>query len=114
MVVEIKGRRIPQAQLFKAMAVLSLSLCWIILSTFLLALIETRSNFMSIFFEAVSSFTNLGLATEITPFLSFYGKLLIIVNMCMGRVGLLTLMLALRVQRERVEYQYPEEGLMLS
>lgn len=113
-VIEIRGRRIPQEQIFKAMAVLSLSLCWIIGSTFALALIESKSSFISVFFEAVSSFTNLGLATDITPFLSIPGKLLIIVNMFMGRVGLLTLMLALRVQKERVEFQYPEERLMIS
>lgn len=114
MVVEIKGRRIPSDQIFKAMAVISVALCWITASTFFLALIESQSNFISVFFEAVSSFTNLGLATDITPFLSFPGKLLIILNMLMGRVGILTLMLALRLQRERVEFQYPEERVMMS
>jgi trk system potassium uptake protein len=114
MVVEIKGRRIPQDQIFKAMAVLSLSVCWITASTFCLALIESQSSFISVFFEAVSSFTNLGLATEITPLLSIPGKLLIICNMLMGRVGTLTLMLALRIHRDRGEFQYPEERLMMS
>ncbi len=114
MVVEIKGRRIPQDQIFKAMAVLSLSVCWITVSTFCLALIESQSSFISVFFEAVSSFTNLGLATEITPFLSIPGKFLIICNMLMGRIGTLTLMLALRMHRDRGEFQYPEERLMMS
>ena len=114
MVVEIKGRRIPQDQIFKAMAVLSLSVCWITVSTFCLALIESQSSFISVFFEAVSSFTNLGLATEVTPFLSFPGKLVIICNMLMGRIGTLTLMLALRMHRDRGEFQYPEERLMMS
>ncbi len=114
MVVEIKGRRIPADQIFKAMAVLAVCLCWVTTSTFFLALIESKSSFISVFFEAVSSFTNLGLATDITPFLSFPGKLLIILNMFMGRVGTLTLILALRVQKERVEFQYPEERLMMS
>jgi trk system potassium uptake protein len=113
MVVDLKGRRIPQDQIFKAMAVLSLSLCWITASTFFLALIENQSTFISVFFETVSSFTNLGLATEITPTLSTLGKILIICNMFMGRVGTLTLMLALRITRERVEFQYPEERLMI-
>ncbi|MBA3752061.1 hypothetical protein H0X06_04685 [Candidatus Dependentiae bacterium] len=114
LVVELKGRRIPQDQIFKAMAILALSVCWITVSIFCLALIEYKSSFISVFFEAVSSFTNLGLATDITPFLSIPGKLLIILNMFMGRVGTLTLMLALRVHKERVEFQYPEERLMIS
>ncbi len=114
MVVEIKGRRIPQDQIFKAMAVLSICICWIICSTFLLSLIESQSSFINVFFEAVSSFTNLGLATDITPFLSLPGKFLIILNMFIGRVGTLTLLLALRPGRERVEFQYPEERIMMS
>ena len=114
MEVDIKNRRIPQDQIFKAMAVLSVSIVWITLSTFLLALAESQSSFISVFFEAVSSFTNLGLATSITPTLTIAGKVIIIVNMFMGRVGILTLMLALRVSRERAEFHYPEERIMMS
>jgi trk system potassium uptake protein TrkH len=114
MEVDIKNRRIPQDQIFKGMAVLSFGIAWITLSTFLLALAEPQSSFISVFFEAVSSFTNLGLATSITPTLTIAGKLIIIVNMFMGRVGILTLMLALRASRERAEFHYPEERIMMS
>ncbi len=114
MVVDLKNRRVPQDQIFKAMAVLSVSLVWITVSTFLLALFETHSTFMSVFFEAVTSFTNLGLATSITPTLTNPGKLIIILNMFMGRVGILTLMLAMSVTHERTKFQYPEERLMMS
>ena len=114
MVVEIKGRRIPQDQIFRAMAVLSMCICWLIGSTFILFLIESQSSFINVFFEAVSSFTNLGLATDITPFLSTAGKVVIILNMFIGRIGSLTLLLALRPGRSRVEFQYPEERIMMS
>ncbi len=114
MEVDIINRRVAQDQIFKAMAVLSVSLVWITASTFLLALVESHSSFISVFFEAVSSFTNLGLATSITPTLTIAGKLIIIVNMFMGRVGILTLMLALRTPRERAEFHYPEERIMMS
>lgn len=114
MVVNLKGRRIPQDQIFKAMAVLSVCICWVTASTFFLALAESNSEFISVFFEAVSSFTNLGLATAITPTLSIAGKYIVIMNMFMGRIGILTLMLALRNTHERVEFKYPEERLMLS
>jgi trk system potassium uptake protein TrkH len=112
--VDLKGRRIPQDQIFKAMAVLSLSFCWIIFSTFCLLLIESKGTFIGIFFETVSSFTTLGLATDITPFLSPLGKILIIGNMFIGRVGSLTLLLALKSRQDKVEFQYPEERIMIS
>jgi trk system potassium uptake protein TrkH len=113
-VVELKGRRIPHDQLFKAMALLALSFCWIVSSTFCLSLIENKSSFMNVFFEAVSSFTTLGLATDITPYLSTAGKLLIALNMFIGRVGSLTFLLALRTQPDKLDFQYPEERLILS
>lgn len=114
MEVDIKNRRVPEDQIFKAMAVLSVSICWIALSTFLLTLFETHTTFLNIFFETVSTFSNLGLASTTTSTLTNAGKLIIILNMFMGRVGILTLMLALRVTHERAEFQYPEERLMMS
>lgn len=112
--VEIKERSIPQDQIFKAMAILALTFCWIVISTFLLSLTEKNTDFINVFFEAVSSFTTLGIATDITPYLSIPGKLLITLNMFIGRVGSLTLLLALRARPERLEYHYPEERLIIS
>lgn len=114
-VVDLKGRRIPQDQVFKAMAVLALSIGWIIISTFLLLLTERHTSFINLFFESVSSFTTLGLATSITPTLSVPGKILIMMSMFIGRIGSLTLLLALRARHyERVEFQYPVERIMMS
>lgn len=112
--VEIKGRKIPQDLIFKAMAILALSLCWIVISTFCLLLTERNNSFINIFFEAVSSFTTLGLATEMTPYLSQAGKFIIMLNMFIGRVGSLTLLLALKVKSDKTEFQYPEERLIIS
>ena len=66
-----------------------------------------------IFFEVVSAFATLGISTGITPFLSVTGKLFIIATMIIGRIGSLTVMLALRRKPETQEYQYPEERVML-
>ena len=112
--IEIKGRRIPQDQVFKALSILTLSFCWIIISTFLLLLVEPDKSFIDIFFETVSSFTTLGLATQITPCLSIAGKILIMINMFIGRLGSLTFLLAfIRRKQERAEFQYPEERVMI-
>jgi len=112
---EIKGRRIPQDQVFKALSIFCISFCWIFISTFLLLFFEPDQTFIGIFFETVSSFTTLGLATDITPCLSVAGKLLIIINMLIGRLGSLTFLLAFisRKKQERAEFQYPEERIMI-
>lgn len=113
MFVEIKGRRIPNDQVLRAMAVLALSLAWIAGSTFFLLITEESWRFVDIMFESFSAFSNLGLSTGITPDLSVPGKICIIVSMIAGRIGLLTLLLAFKYKQEKIEYHYPEERVMI-
>jgi trk system potassium uptake protein TrkH len=116
--VEIKGRSIANDQVYKAIAIVSLSSFWIALSTFALLIIEPTLHFSDLFLESISAFTTLGISTGITPALSTTGKLFIIVNMIIGRIGSLTLILALKELRSKKsgpnEFSYPEERVLLS
>ncbi|MGB8467749.1 MAG: potassium transporter TrkG [Candidatus Babeliales bacterium] len=112
--VEIKGRRIPRDQVFKALAIIGLSVGWIIMTIFCLLITEQAWEFFDIVFEVVSAFATLGLSTGITPDLTIVGKLLIALTMIVGRIGSLTLVLAImRNRKELHEYEYPEERIML-
>lgn len=112
--VEIMGRRIAKDQIFKAVAVVAAAVFWITLTTFCLLITEPNWHFLDALFESVSAFANLGLTTGITPTLSTVGKLFIILNMMMGRIGALTLIFALRKKKnDRVDISYPEERIML-
>ena len=111
--VEIRGRTIPNEQIFKAMAVLSLSLTWIAVTVFFLLITEQGWRFIDIMFEAFSAFSNLGLSTGITPYLSVTGKYIIIATMFIGRIGSLTLLLAFQSSKEKKEYHYPEERVVI-
>ena len=115
-VVDLRGRRIPNDQIFKVMAIVALALIWIFITTFLLFLTEhnPRCTLLPILFEAVSAFSNLGMSLGLTPFLSVAGKIIMIMSMIFGRIGALTLILAIKQQRDLVEFQYPEERIMLS
>ena len=113
--VAIKGRTIPTNQVFRAIAIVSFAIGWIFISTFCLLITEKGFSFLEILFEAASSFTSLGMSTGITPQLSTIGKLFIITNMIVGRIGSFTLILALKLQKKPdVEFSYPEERVMLS
>jgi len=112
--VEIMGRRIAQDQILKAVAVLGAAVFWITLTSFCLVITETNWRFIDALFESVSAFANLGLTTGDTTTLSTTGKLFIILNMMMGRVGALTLIFALRKKKpDKVDISYPEERIML-
>ncbi len=112
--VELLGRRIAHEQINKAMAIISLSLTWIAIATFCLLISETEYSFLPIFFEVISAIATLGISMGITASLSLFSKTVIIATMIIGRIGSLTLMLALRKRREGAEFSYPEERVMMS
>ncbi len=116
--ISIAHRRIPKDQVNKAIAIVSLSIFWIVITTFLLLVFDPQWSFLDLTFEIICAFTNLGLSSGITPFLSLLGKILMMLSMIIGRIGSLTLILALRkiaLRKEAAaEIVYPEERIMLS
>jgi len=115
--IQLHNRTIACDQVYRAIAIISLSVLWIIVSTFLLLITEPDLAFADIFFETVSAFSTLGIELEpnVTSSLSSIGKIIIITSMIVGRIGSLTLLLSLKFRKptEQVEFSYPEERVML-
>ncbi|HEY8394366.1 MAG TPA: potassium transporter TrkG, partial [Thermaerobacter sp.] len=105
--VVILERRIPAATIGKALA-LAVMASGLVLGVTLLMLMVDGHPLVPTFFEVVSAFGTVGLTLGITPQLSPAGKLLIIATMYAGRVGPLTLAVALaRRGRRPVLVRYP-------
>jgi Trk-type K+ transport system membrane component len=112
--VAIQGRTIPLSQVYRSVAIVSVGLGWVLLTTFCLLITERGFTFIELFFEAMNSFSSLGMSAGITKSLSSIGKIFIIVSMIIGRIGSFTLILALKLKKEKaVEFSYPEEQVML-
>lgn len=113
--VQIRGREIPLDQVYKTVAIIGIAIGWIIISTFCLLITEQGLSFLDILFENVCAFTTLGFSTGITANLSGLGKIFIMMSMLIGRIGSLTLVLAMKMSRrsDTVEFAYPEERVML-
>ena len=94
-VVTFFDRRIPNILVVRAIAIIIISLILVSLFILILIRLEPEHSFLSIFFEVVSAFGTVGLSLGITPYLSGMGKLAIIVLMLCGRVGPLTMVLAI-------------------
>lgn len=112
--VEIKGRTIPNEQVFKAISIVTLSIAWVLCSSFLLLIVESGHNPFDCLLEACSAFANLGVSRGMTPLLTTAGKGIIIMSMLVGRIGSLTLLLSLKKTTKSSELYYPEERVMLS
>lgn len=116
--VSVFGRRLPREVLNKAIAIFCLALLWVFVFTLLLCVTESNydhgSNvFIKILFEVTSAFGTVGLSTGITPYLSLMGKVLIIITMFVGRIGPLTLALAVALREQAPSLRYPEEKVMV-
>jgi len=111
--VEFFGRRIPIDQVYNVVAIIVLSSMWIIFATFLLLITELHLGFMQILFETVSAFGTCGLSTGITSKLTSIGKIIIVTTMFVGRIGSLTMVLALSKERKKHLYKYPEERIVI-
>jgi trk system potassium uptake protein TrkH len=105
-------RRIPYQVVNRAVAIMVSSVAMVIAGTLMLGFSE-KFSFIQIYFETVSAFGTVGLSTGITPYLSDFGKIVIILCMFVGRIGPLTMVLAIRnVQGTRL-VKYPQERVMV-
>jgi len=94
---ELATREMPRSDIDRALAVALLAAVGVFIVAIVLARIED-ALFITVLFEATSAFATNGLSTGVTPELDNRGLLLLTATMYIGRLGPLTLVLAL-VQR---------------
>ncbi|MGM3308033.1 TrkH family potassium uptake protein [Anabaena sp. WFMT] len=111
--VLLYDRKIAISLILKAVGVVFGSLATVIGATILISLTDPNLEFIKILFEVVSAFATVGLSTGITGGISTAAKLILIVTMYIGRVGVLLLMSALLGDPRPSRVHYPEENLLV-
>lgn len=111
--VEVFGREISQTSVNRAFSVVFLSLMVIAFSVFGVMLSDPDKNLLDVSFECVSAFSTVGLSRGITADLSSYSKFILILTMFVGRIGMLTVFIALFKKVTRYKYRYPEEDVLI-
>lgn len=111
--VVIFGKTIPRVAVRKAVIIFLLSLTLVALATFAMCIFEQDKPFLPILFEVVSAFGTVGLSCGLTASVSSISKLLLALTMFIGRVGPLTIALAIRLSEEGPVYKFPEERIMV-
>ena len=110
---EAFGRRFPKELVYKAFALLIIAMGLVITVTMLLSITESGEAFIDLLYEATSAFGTVGLTTGVTQRLSSAGKVIIMITMYCGRVGPLTVALALASRRRKSGYKYPEGKILI-
>jgi len=111
--IEFQKKTIPFEIVDKAYSIVLMSLLIIFISLFALAFAEPNIPFMTLLFESVSSFSICGLSMGCTPELSDAGKMILVVNMYIGRIGTLSIAFALAHRIKEAQHQYPNTYFMV-
>jgi trk system potassium uptake protein TrkH len=109
----LMDRALSDATVRKAIGVAFLSLGMLTVALFLLLFLEKNHAPLELAFEVFSAFSTTGLSTGVTPELGSSGKLLILCTMYVGRIGPLTLALALSGRGEPPRVQLPSERVLI-
>lgn len=110
---EVFGRRFTKEIVYKAFTIVFIGLSLVIGVTMILSYTEAGASFIDLLYESASALGTAGLTLGLTPNLSPIGKVLIMLMMYIGRVGPLTVMLALTRKRKKSGYKYPEGKILI-
>lgn len=110
--IHLWHRTVTAPLLLKSFAVIFVAMSWVMVVTLMLSATES-APFLWVAFEVVSAFATVGLTLGLTPELTDFGKWMIIATMYIGRVGPLTLFVALTMRSREPLYRYPEENVLI-
>jgi len=110
--VESEGRTVPRDVVDRAIAIGAIALGLVMGVTGLL-LVTENARFLEVLFETTSAFGTVGLSMGLTARLSTFGRIVIPLTMLAGRVGPLTMAIALAAGRLPAGVHFPEERVIV-
>lgn len=111
--IQIFNREIHQVDIYKSFAVIVLAFFMVLIATMVLLVTEPQATLTQILFEITSAFGTCGMSLGITSDLSTAGKIVIMVLMFIGRVGLISFLYTLGGKANKAIYRYPQERIII-
>jgi len=112
--LELYNREIPKNSIERAYAIIVLSIFIISISALLVSFFDSAKGLLNISFECVSAYSTVGLSRGITSDLSSASKLVLILTMFIGRVSMLTLLIAIYKRVSSNAYRLPTENILIN
>ncbi|OFI47739.1 TrkH family potassium uptake protein [Floricoccus penangensis] len=110
-------RTIPRHTVRQVYEVMFLYMTVTLVSSFVLLMTEKLPIYNGIeyiFFEVIAAISTAGFSMGMTPDLSVFGKILIIILMFVGRIGLFTIIYSINHSDKKESYfKYPEEQVII-
>ncbi|MBM7607882.1 potassium uptake TrkH family protein [Lysinibacillus composti] len=111
--IQIFNREIHHVDIYKSFAVIVLAFFMVLIATMILLITEPQATLTQILFEITSAFGTCGMSLGITSDLSTAGKIVIMILMFIGRVGLISFLYTLGGKANKAIYRYPQERIII-
>ena len=113
--IEVCERRIGESTVKKSLGIFLLGITVVVMGTLIISITDPDFNILDVGFEVVSAIATVGLSIGGSPNLSVLGKIFIMLFMFMGRVGSLTIFMALasRGVKNNSPIKYPEGKIIV-
>jgi Trk-type K+ transport system membrane component len=112
--IEIFRREIADISVKRAFAIIFLSLAVIGTAIMLISLFDPEKELLEVAFECFSAYSTVGLSMGITSDLSSASKFVVIVVMFVGRISMLSLVIAVFKKVRHKNYNYPKEDITIN
>lgn len=112
--VEISRREVDATSVQRAFSIIVLSLIVIGIGIFALTVFEPKIGLLKLAYEAFSAYSTAGLSTGITNQLTDSSKVTLIMLMFVGRVSMLTILIACSKKVTQTNYRYPTEEILIN
>lgn len=112
--IEVFKRELSNISISRATAIIFMSLIFIWISVFIVSLFDGHLGMVNIVFECFSAFSTVGLSLGVTADFSSASKLVLVFTMLIGRVGTLSLIIALIKKAKYQRYNYPTEDVLIN
>lgn len=110
--IKLFNREVYEDDLMKAVTVTLMAFVLIFTSLLIISLLEPFT-IEQILFEVTSAFGTVGLSLGITNKLTVASKLILIILMFIGRVGVISFLLMFKRDRKKANYHYPKERIII-
>jgi len=111
--INIGKKRIEYSLLSQALAIFAACLMLLVTATLIMCAVETDISAKDALFECVSALGTVGLSLGITPILGVASRIILMILMFAGRVGILTLALAVGEKRSAAKIRKPVDNLLI-
>lgn len=112
--IEVRRRKIPNYSVRRAFSVITLSITIISVAVIAMSIFDPNVELSRLIFEAVSAIGTVGLTLGLTPELTTYSKIVLIILMFIGRIGAITLFALFVRSTIHKAYSFPEENILIN